>query len=288
MLYNITEFYKWMYLLNMPHAISSAQSLAPVGSLAAYISWTQSIPVLTREEEADLIDAFFNKGQRDAAKKLILAHLRFVVYVSRGFLGYGLSHEDLIQEGNVGLMKALKRFNPTAGVRLVSFAIYWIKSEIQEFILKNWRIVKLATTKAARTLFFKKQRLKRHMSAEEVSAVSKDLNVPEADVLKMQEKIAYAHDVSFDPHECAQTTNSPEKTYIDETTQAYDNARLKEGLQQLDPRAATIIHSRWLGNSDKETLQTLADRFGVSIQRINQIEKSALNKLKQYLSSVAK
>lgn len=270
------------------NAITSTQTLVPVGNLAAYINWTQSIPVLSKEEETELFRAFIEKGERDAAKKLILSHLRFVVYVSRGFLGYGLSHEDLIQEGNIGLMKALKRFNPAAGVRLVSFAVYWIKSEIQEFILKNWRIVKIATTKVARTLFFKKQRLKRHMTAEEISLVAKDLNVTEDAVRSMQEKIVNTHEVSVDPLDhisASQAVSSPETAYIAEATQKQNTERLKKGLQLLDARAASIIKSRWLATSNKETLQMLAKRYGVSVQRISQIEKTAMNKLKHHLSS---
>ena len=273
---------------------ANCQALAPVGSLAAYTSWAQSIPVLSKEEEDVLVDEFFNQGDVSAAKKLILSHLRFVVFVSRGFLGYGLPQEDLIQEGNVGLMKALQRFDPNAGVRLVSFAVYWIKSEIQEFILKNWRIVKIATTKAARTLFFKKQKMKHNMSADEISYISQELNVSKKDVMDMQVKLSVTNDISFDPcgseeHSNApalylsQTASNPESAYIHQMSQQSNNTRLQEALSQLDPRSADIIEKRWLSEDKKATLHDLAHAHGISIQRVNQIEKSAFNKLKNLL-----
>ncbi len=282
----------------MVHSIATTdcQALVPVGNLAAYINWAQSIPVLSREEEDALVHDFFHKGDVSAAKKLVLSHLRFVVFVSRGFLGYGLPHEDLIQEGNVGLMKALQRFDPNAGVRLVSFAVYWIKSEIQEFVLKNWRIVKIATTKAARTLFFKKQHMKKHMTPDEVAYVSRELNVSEKDVIDMQMKCSTAHDVPYDTHDSdheatkapavylASQDNNPESSYLKHVTAQNDNARLAHALDQLDERSADIIRRRWLSEDNKVTLHDLASEYKISAQRVNQLEKTAFLKLRDMMS----
>ena len=275
--------------MNQNVITADCQALVPVGNLAAYINWAQNIPVLSREEEASLIEKFFKQGDMSAAKKLILSHLRFVVFVSRGFLGYGLAHEDLIQEGNIGLMKALQRFDPSAGVRLVSFAVYWIKSEIQEFILKNWRIVKIATTKAARALFFKKQQMKRHMTDDEVGYLSETLNVSKKDVIDMQMKCSVANDVSFDGYDCddegyspnapalylSNPANNPESMYIKQVSSADDNSRLLEALATLDERSAEIIQKRWLSDDNKATLHDLADAYNISAQRVNQLEKAA-------------
>lgn len=281
-----------------PKSIASSQdcmALAPVGNLEAYINWTQNIPVLSQEEESSLTDLFFNHGDVSAAKKLILSHLRFVVFVSRGFLGYGLSHEDLIQEGNIGLMKALQRFDPSVGVRLVSFAVHWIRSEIQEFILKNWRIVKIATTKAARKLFFKKQKVSHTMSEADIDHLSQTLNVSREDVLDMQAKL-FSSEVSFDSMETNESGSSPasylpgpksfcpENHYIDASTRKDNLNNLEQALEQLPSRLSDIIRKRWL-QEKKLTLHELADEYGVSAERIRQLEESALTKLKSAMAA---
>lgn len=279
-------------------AINASNMLAPVGNLAAYIDWTQRIPILSKEEEILLLERLHTEGDMTAAKQLVMSHLRFVVYVSRGYLGYGLSHEDLIQEGNIGLMKALKRFDPTVGVRLVSFAVHWIKSEIQEFVLKNWRIVKVATTKAARKLFFKKHQMKNNMSQEEISYLSKTLSVSKKDVEDMIAKISVSGDVCFDPLDYSEATPaspstylaspselSPENAYIQNSSQKHNQLQLHAALQQLDARSLDIIQKRWLADDEqKQTLHDLAHTHGVSAERIRQLEQSAMRKLRTHLN----
>lgn len=279
-------------------AINASNMLAPVGNLAAYIDWTQRIPILSKEEEILLLERLHTEGDMTAAKQLVMSHLRFVVYVSRGYLGYGLSHEDLIQEGNIGLMKALKRFDPTVGVRLVSFAVHWIKSEIQEFVLKNWRIVKVATTKAARKLFFKKHQMKNNMSQEEISYLSKTLSVSKKDVEDMIAKISVSGDVCFDPLDHSEATPaspstylaspselSPENAYIQNSSQKHNQLQLHAALQQLDARSLDIIQKRWLADDEqKQTLHDLAHTHGVSAERIRQLEQSAMRKLRTHLN----
>ena len=280
-------------------AINTAHMLAPVGNLTAYIDWTQRIPILTKEEEISLLERLHAEGDMTAAKQLVMSHLRFVVYVSRGYLGYGLSHEDLIQEGNIGLMKALKRFDPAVGVRLVSFAVHWIKSEIQEFVLKNWRIVKVATTKAARKLFFKKHQMKNNMTQEEISYLSESLSVSKKDVEDMIAKISASGDVCFDPLDHSEATPaspstylaspselSPENAYIQNASQKHDQHQLQIALQQLDARSLDIIQKRWLADDEqKQTLHDLAHTHGVSAERIRQLEQSAMRKLRTHLSA---
>ena len=276
-----------------PH--TDVMALAPVGNLEAYINWTQTIPVLSKEQESLLINRLFNQGDVSAAKKLILSHLRFVVFVSRNFLGYGLSHEDLIQEGNIGLMKALKRFDPSVGVRLVSFAVHWIRSEIQEFILKNWRMVKIATTKTARKLFFKKQQVSHSMTNDEIAYLSKTLKVSVEDIKDMQVKLSYSNDVSYDPLDSSENTISPstyltnplsaclETQYIDNATQKNNSVKLQNAINSLDPRLADIVKKRWLEET-KFTLNDLAEKYGVSAERVRQLEKTAFLKLKKAMS----
>jgi RNA polymerase sigma-32 factor len=280
-------------------AINTAHMLAPVGNLTAYIDWTQRIPILTKEEEISLLERLHAEGDMTAAKQLVMSHLRFVVYVSRGYLGYGLSHEDLIQEGNIGLMKALKRFDPTVGVRLVSFAVHWIKSEIQEFVLKNWRIVKVATTKAARKLFFKKHQMKNNMTQEEIGYLSESLSVSKKDVEDMIAKISASGDVCFDPLDHSEASPaspstylaspselSPENAYIQNASQKHDQHQLQIALQQLDARSLDIIQNRWLADDEqKQTLHDLAHTHGVSAERIRQLEQSAMRKLRTHLSA---
>ena len=267
-----------------------------LGSLDAYIGAVHQIPVLTVDEEQDLARRLRDDNDLDAARELVHSHLRFVVHVARGYNGYGLPLGDLIQEGNIGLMKAVKRFDPDMGVRLVSFAVHWIRAEMHEFILKNWRIVKVATTKAQRKLFFNLRRSKTRlgwMNAAEVSAVAKDLNVSEREVLEMEARLS-GRDVGFDASADEDDERAPPApaAYLvaqdEDPSQAYERADsednqlqlLREGLAGLDQRSRDIIARRWLDADSKVTLQELADEYGVSAERIRQIEANALKKMK--------
>ena len=267
----------------------------PQGSLDAYISGVHALPMLTLEEEQDLALALHENGDLEAARTLVLAHLRFVVRVARGYAGYGLPLGDLIQEGNVGLMKAVKRFDPDVGVRLVSFAVHWIRAEIHEYILRNWRIVKVATTKAQRKLFFNLRSAKKRlgwMNQEEVDAVAADLGVSSAEVLRMEERLA-AHDLAFDApvgDDDEGVVFSPSGFIEDNRyepaalveagqTREDDIARLGAALAALDERSRDIINRRWL-QEDKATLQELADEYGVSAERIRQVEKAAMKQIR--------
>lgn len=270
--------------------------LSTLGSLDAYIGAVNRIPVLSPEDEHALAVRFRDHGDLDAARELVHSHLRFVVHVARGYAGYGLPLGDLIQEGNIGLMKAVKRFDPDMGVRLVSFAVHWIRAEMHEFILKNWRIVKIATTKAQRKLFFNLRKSKTRlgwMNAEEVSAVAKDLNVSEREVLEMESRLS-GRDIGFDAPADSDDDHAPPSpaayliAHDEDPSQAYereDNADhqlelLREGLAKLDARSRDIIRRRWLDDEHKVTLQELADEYGVSAERIRQIEANALKKMK--------
>jgi RNA polymerase sigma-32 factor len=267
----------------------------PVGSVDAYIQAVSVIPVLTEEEEQFLAVRFRDEGDLEAARQLVLSHLRFVVHIARGYTGYGLQLGDLIQEGNVGLMKAVKRFDPTVGVRLVSFAVHWIRAEIHEFVLRNWRVVKVATTKAQRKLFFNLRKAKKHLgwlSADETRLVAEDLGVTERDVTEMEQRLS-ARDLAFDP---APDTGDDDSVY---TPAAYlpspdtdpagkaerddwetaASERLRLAMEGLDERSRHIMEARWLAE-EKRTLQDLADQYGVSAERIRQIEANALKKLK--------
>ncbi len=264
------------------------------GSLDAYISAVHRIPVLSVEEEQQLARRYHAEEDLDAAKQLIAAHLRFVVHVARGYSGYGLQLGDLIQEGNIGLMKAVKRFDPEHGVRLVSFAVHWIRAEMHEFILKNWRIVKVATTKAQRKLFFNLRKNKKRlgwMNAGEVKTVANELGVPEKTVLEMESRLS-GRDVGFDAPVDADddARPSPSNFLIDDSADPYQNVAdasqaesrhdtLSEALQDLDERSRDIIQRRWL-TDDKTTLQELADEYGVSAERIRQIEAAAMKKMR--------
>jgi RNA polymerase sigma-32 factor len=272
------------------------QALAgPLGSLDAYLERVSHIPVLSREEERGLAERFRSQGDLQAARQLVLSHLRFVVHIARGYSGYGLPVGDLIQEGNVGLMKAVKRFDPSLNVRLVSFAVHWIRAEIHEYVLRNWRLVKIATTKAQRKLFFNLRRLKKNLtwlSAEETRAVARDLGVAESEVTEMEKRLA-ARDLSFDP---APETDD-EETYspaaylpapdsdpaisVEDAESADDSSmRLKSALGRLDARSRDIVERRWMSDDNKATLHELAEKYGVSAERIRQIEASALGKLR--------
>ena len=274
------------------------QALAgPLGSLDAYLERVSRIPVLSREEERALGERFRKSGDLAAARQLVLSHLRFVVHIARGYSGYGLPVGDLIQEGNVGLMKAVKRFDPALNVRLVSFAVHWIRAEIHEYVLRNWRLVKIATTKAQRKLFFNLRRLKKNLgwlSAEETAAVARDLGVSEAEVSEMEKRLA-ARDLSFDPEPEDEETYSPAAylpapdadpaTQVEEAESAESSAdRLRGALSRLDARSRDIVEKRWM-SEDKATLHQLAAQYGVSAERIRQIESSALGKLRTLVAA---
>ncbi|MGN6222057.1 RNA polymerase sigma factor RpoH [Pseudoxanthomonas sp.] len=284
---------------NAPATALVANSLpipSALGSLEAYIGAVHQIPVLTVDDEQALARRYREDEDLDAARELVHSHLRFVVHVARGYNGYGLPLGDLIQEGNIGLMKAVKRFDPDMGVRLVSFAVHWIRAEMHEFILKNWRIVKVATTKAQRKLFFNLRKSKTRlgwMNAEEVSAVAKDLNVSEREVLEMESRLS-GRDIGFDAPGDEDDDHAPPSpvNYLvagdEDPSQAYERADsednqlelLREGLAGLDQRSRDIVKRRWLDADSKITLQELADEYGVSAERIRQIEANALKKMK--------
>jgi len=267
-----------------------------LGSLDAYIGAVNRIPVLTLDEEQELARDLQRNDNLSAARGLVLSHLRFVVHVARGYNGYGLQMADLIQEGNIGLMKAVKRFDPDQGVRLVSFAVHWIRAEMHEFILRNWRIVKVATTKAQRKLFFNLRKSKKRlgwMNHAEVLAVAKDLNVPVAEVLEMESRLS-GRDVGFDapagddddhappaPMAYLEAAGAdPSLSYADDDEESNQLDLLREGLTKLDPRSRDIIKRRWLDADSKVTLQELADEYGVSAERIRQVEANAMKKMK--------
>jgi RNA polymerase sigma-32 factor len=266
-----------------------------LGSLDSYITVVNRIPVLTLEEEQALARRFLIHEDLDAARQMVMAHLRFVVHVARGYSGYGLQMADLIQEGNIGLMKAVKRFDPDMGVRLVSFAVHWIRAEMHEFILRNWRIVKVATTKAQRKLFFNLRRSKKRlgwMNHDEVNAVARDLNVPVAEVLEMESRLS-GRDIGFDtPVDAGDDTPPSPVAFLEDhhadPAEAYEQSSseddqlelLREGLARLDERSRDIIRRRWLDDGNKTTLQDLANEYGVSAERIRQIESNALRKMK--------
>ncbi|THB64752.1 MAG: RNA polymerase sigma factor RpoH [Gammaproteobacteria bacterium] len=267
------------------------------GSEDAYIQIVSSIPVLDEKEEQELAKRYRYEDDLEAARKLVLSHLRFVVHIARGFKGYGLALADLIQEGNVGLMKAVKRFDPEHKVRLVSFAVHWIKSEIHNFVIKNWRIVKVATTKAQRKLFFNLRSSKKRlgwMNNEEVQAVAEDLGVKPETVLEMEKRLS-SSDASFDGYTDEDSDSdsyhkapaaylednslNPEKLVISDDSESDSSQKLADAMLDLDERSRDIIKKRWLDDS-KETLHTLADRYGVSAERIRQLEKNAMKKLR--------
>ena len=279
----------------MTHALNlSLPSTA--GSLESYMDAVNRIPLLQAEQEQELARRYREDDDLDAARQLVLAHLRFVVRVARGYSGYGLAQSDLIQEGNIGLMKAVKRFDPTVGVRLVSFAVHWIKAEMHEFILRNWRIVKVATTKAQRKLFFNLRSARKAlgwMGAGEVDALAKEFGVENRDVLTMEQRLN-AHDVSFDvnpDNEEEQFVPAAylvdqrfEPTAVLQREESDDNRTesLQSALARLDERSRDIVTSRWLVEP-KLTLHDLAGRYGVSAERIRQLEKNAFNALKKAL-----
>ena len=279
---------------NLP--VPAFTGLTPLGSLEAYIGAVHQIPVLSADDEQALARRYRDQEDLDAARELVHSHLRFVVHVARGYSGYGLQLGDLIQEGNIGLMKAVKRFDPDIGVRLVSFAVHWIRAEMHEFILKNWRIVKVATTKAQRKLFFNLRKSKTRLgwlNAEEVSAVARDLNVSEREVLEMESRLS-GRDIGFDAPSDEDDDHAPPApaAYLvsrdEDPAMAYERSDsedsqlelLREGMARLDARSRDIIKRRWLDADSKVTLQELADEYGVSAERIRQVEANALKKMK--------
>jgi len=270
-------------------------TMVPGRDLNAYITAVNGIAVLTADEERELAHQYYYEDNLDAARKLVLAHLRFVVHMAKSYSGYGLSEADLIQEGNVGLMKAVKRFNPEFGVRLVSFAVHWIKAEMHEFILRNWRIVKVATTKAQRKLFFNLRSSKKRLgwlSQAEAEAMAKDLGVKPATVMQMEGRMG-AYDASFDGAADADDEEAyqapaqyledirfdPARTAEQDDYEKTSTDSLYVALDTLDDRSKDILQRRWL-NDDKETLHELADKYGISAERIRQLEKNAMNKVK--------
>ncbi|NHB93035.1 MULTISPECIES: RNA polymerase sigma factor RpoH [Photorhabdus] len=272
-------------------------ALVPQGSLEGYIRASNAYPMLTAEEEKELAERLHYQGDLDAAKKLILSHLRFVVHVARSYAGYGLPQADLIQEGNIGLMKAVRRFNPEVGVRLVSFAVHWIKAEIHEYVLRNWRIVKVATTKAQRKLFFNLRKTKQRLgwfNQDEVEMVAKELGVTSKDVREMESRMS-AQDMAFDmsadddnqegqpvaPVLYLQDKASDFADGIEEDNWENHAAdKLSVAIEGLDERSQDIIRCRWLDDDNKSTLQELADKYGVSAERVRQLEKNAMKKLR--------
>jgi RNA polymerase sigma-32 factor len=275
---------------------------APVGNLDAYIQAVSAIPVLSADEESRLAWRFRRDNDLEAARQLVLSHLRFVVHIARGYNGYGLQLGDLIQEGNIGLMKAVKRFDPAIGVRLVSFAVHWIRAEIHEFVLKNWRLVKVATTKAQRKLFFNLRRAKHRLgwlSAEETRVVADDLGVTPGEVNEMEQRLA-ARDMSLDPPPGADDEDrlgapvaflpapgaDPADLVADEDWEQNSNAALGAALAGLDERSRDILRRRWL-EEDKATLQDLADEYGISAERIRQIEAAAMKKMRGLIDRAA-
>ena len=272
--------------------VLSLQSLSPGADLDSYVQTISAFPILSPEEEKALAERFYYDNDLEAARQLVLCHLRFVVHLARTYQGYGLPQADLIQEGNVGLMKAVKRFNPEVGVRLVSFAVHWIKAEMHEYILRNWRIVKVATTKAQRKLFFNLRSAKKRLAwlnPAETKAVADELGVPEAEVSRMEGRLA-ASDLAFDgvgsdddasapAHYLPSSSADPADLVANEDWLDISRARLAKAIVNLDERSRDIIQARWL-HEDKTTLMDLAERYGVSAERIRQLEKNALKKLK--------
>ena len=281
----------------MSNALTMSLTI-PQGSIDAYVDAVSRIPLLTPEEESELSNRFRDAGDIDAARRLVLSHLRFVVRVARGYSGYGLDQSDLIQEGNIGLMKAVKRFDPTVGVRLVSFAVHWIRAEIHEFIIRNWRIVKIATTKAQRKLFFNLRSSRKRlgwMNRAEAEAIARELEVSTEDVLGMEARLS-AHDLAFDggvghdgevdegpAHYLEDRRFEPMAQLEGDELEARHADRLHQALVTLDERSRDIVTSRWL-HEDRSTLHDLAARYGVSAERVRQIEQRALNKLKTVMT----
>ncbi len=272
---------------------------APGQNLEAYLSSVQNIAILTPEEEKRLAEDLYYRNDLEAARQLVMAHLRFVVHIARGYSGYGLPQADLIQEGNVGLMKAVRKFNPEVGVRLISFAVHWIKSEMHEYIIKNWKIVKVATTKAQRKLFFNLRSQKKELnwlSRDEIKTISNELGVDEKSIKEMESRLS-SSDMSFDPPSeanddeasfspsgfLADESKDPAELIEREDSEEYSHELLHKAMSALDSRSKEILIDRWL-QDQKLTLHELADKYGVSAERIRQIEKAAMEKVKSFIS----
>ena len=281
-------------------ALQEMEALSPGGDLQAYINSVHSIGILSSEEEKKLAEDLYYRNDLDAARKLVLAHLRFVIYIAKSYSGYGLSEADLIQEGNIGLMKAIRKFNPEMGVRLVSFAVHWVKAEIHEYVLKNWKIVKIATTKAQRKLFFNLRGKKKGLdwfTEEEIEQVAKDLGVKPSEVREMEKRLS-GSDMSFDPlsdSDDDEATYAPSQYLQDEDANPADifendslseenTSQLYEAINQLDDRSRDILQDRWLAD-EKLTLHDLAEKYEISAERVRQIEKNAMKKVKQSIAS---
>jgi RNA polymerase sigma-32 factor len=289
----------------MNNALSIQHFALPttVGSIESYIQATNRMPMLSEAEEQDLARRFRNENDLDAARQLVLSHLRLVVAIARGYLGYGLPHADLIQEGNIGLMKAVKRFDPERGVRLVSFAMHWIKAEIHEYVLKNWRLVKVATTKAQRKLFFNLRSLKKGfttLSPDEVREVARHLGVKPDEVVEMETRLS-GQDVSLEPlgedederyspiaYLPADVSSEPSAALENKQYDRLQGEGLREALDGLDERSRNIVAKRWLAEEgEAQTLHELAEEYGVSAERIRQIEVKALQKMRAALTAAA-
>ena len=282
----------------MSTSVMTLPNLAPGRDIDSYMSAISAFPVLSAEQEKELAEQFYHEGDLEAARQLVLCHLRFVVHLARSYQGYGLPQADLIQEGNVGLMKAVKRFDPNVGVRLVSFAVHWIKAEMHEYILRNWRIVKVATTKAQRKLFFNLRRSKKRLawlSQDETKAIATELGVPESEVTRMEGRMAAA-DMAFDldqddddqpsapVHFLASDNSDPADIVAEADAQADSMQQLTTAFGELDDRSRDIVQRRWLAEQ-KATLHELAGEYGVSAERIRQLEKNAMKKLKKAIAA---
>lgn len=278
----------------MGNSLQALDILVPGSNLEAYIQTVNSIPVLSAQHERELGEKLYFENDLDAARQMVLSHLRFVVYIAKSYSGYGLAEADLIQEGNVGLMKAVRRFNPEFGVRLVSFAVHWVKAEIHEFILRNWRIVKVATTKAQRKLFFNLRSAKKSlgwMNNREVEQVAKDLGLETAVVRQMEERLGVSDEAYDGMEDTGDTPQVAPVRYLEDRrfdpalvverqkTEVSGLENLRSALQELDPRSADIVTQRWLQDR-KATLHQLADKYGISAERVRQVEKSALEKMR--------
>ena len=279
----------------MNKALQTMEWMTPGANLNAYIQGTATVPILSIEEEKSLGESLYYDEDLDAARRLVMSHLRFVVHIARSYNGYGLPLADLIQEGNVGLMKAVRRFNPEKGVRVVSFAVHWIKAEIHEFILRNWRIVKIATTKSQRKLFFNLRSAKKQLqwlTADEAKAVADDLGVEIKDVMEMEMRLT-ARDSAFDApadeddekaayapvYFLEDKAADPAQQAENEDFEGDNNMRLAKAVKGLDERSQAILQRRWLDDK-KATLHQLADEYGVSAERIRQLEKNAMKKVR--------
>lgn len=270
----------------------------PLGSFEAYAERVSRIPVLNRDEEAALARRLNDQNDLTAARTLVLSHLRFVLHIARGYTGYGLPMGDLVQEGNVGLMKAVKRFNPDMNVRLVSFAVHWIRAEIHDYVLRNWRLVKIATTKAQRKLFFNLRGAKKRLdwlSNDEVSSIARELNVDPKTVRQMEGRLA-AHDTSFDAQDDDDSSPPAPAEYLEDSSAdpalileqldhgSHQGEQLLMALEALDPRSRDILERRWL-NEPKATLHDLAAIHGVSAERIRQLEQNAMKRLRSAIDA---